>query len=165
MHFYKAPDASIHFLDDPDFAHLLPAGSIEISEAEALAALAKLPGQVKLEKWEEIKAERDRLRFEGGVKVGGNWFLSNQTATTEYNSIINLGAPDATVIRANWRTMDGAEVPMSPGLAKQIIVAGFAQAAAIDDTALAHKSAMEASVDPASYDFSAGWPEVYEEQP
>lgn len=110
-----------------------------------------------------IKTERDRLRFEGGVKVGGHWFLSNQTATTEYNSIINLGAPDATVIRPNWRTMDGAEVPMSPFLAKQIIVAGFAQAAAIDDAALAHKSAMEASADPASYDFSADWPEVYGE--
>lgn len=113
--------------------------------------------------WGLIKTERDRLRFEGGVKVGGHWFLSNQTATTEYNSIINLGAPDATVIRPNWRTMDGAEVPMSPALAKQIIVAGFAQAAAIDDSALAHKSAMEASADPASYDFSGDWPEVYGE--
>lgn len=112
-------------------------------------------------KWAEIKRERDRIRFEGGVMVGGHWYLSHQTATVEYNSIINLGLPDATVIRPNWRTMDGSEVPMSPGLAKQIIVAGFAQAAAIDDAAQTHKTAMEACDDPSVYDFSIGWPAIF----
>jgi len=34
MH-YKAPDNSVHFLDDDSFAHLLPAGSVSISDAEA----------------------------------------------------------------------------------------------------------------------------------
>jgi hypothetical protein len=35
---YKAPDNSVHFLDDDSFVHLLPAGSIAITpeEAEAL---------------------------------------------------------------------------------------------------------------------------------
>ena len=31
----KAPDNSVHFLDDDSFAHLLPAGSVSISDAEA----------------------------------------------------------------------------------------------------------------------------------
>jgi hypothetical protein len=37
MH-YKAPDNTLHFLDDDSFAHLLPAGSVPITpeEAEAL---------------------------------------------------------------------------------------------------------------------------------
>jgi len=34
MH-YKAPDNSVHFLDDDSFIHLLPAGSVSISDAEA----------------------------------------------------------------------------------------------------------------------------------
>jgi hypothetical protein len=34
MH-YKAPDNSVHFLDDDSFAYLLPTGSIQITDAEA----------------------------------------------------------------------------------------------------------------------------------
>ena len=34
MH-YKSPDNSIHFLDDDSFVHLLPAGSIQITDEEA----------------------------------------------------------------------------------------------------------------------------------
>ena len=40
MH-YKAPDNSIHYLDDDSFAHLLPAGSVSISDAEAEALRPK----------------------------------------------------------------------------------------------------------------------------
>jgi len=36
MH-YKAPNNSLHFLDDDSFAHLLPEGSIVITDAEAEA--------------------------------------------------------------------------------------------------------------------------------
>jgi len=32
---YKAPDNSIHFLDDDSFVHLLPTGSIQITAEEA----------------------------------------------------------------------------------------------------------------------------------
>jgi hypothetical protein len=34
MH-YKSPNNSLHFLDDDSFAHLLPAGSVQITDAEA----------------------------------------------------------------------------------------------------------------------------------
>ena len=40
MH-YKAPDNSIHYLDDDSFAHLLPAGSVPISDTEAEALRPK----------------------------------------------------------------------------------------------------------------------------
>jgi hypothetical protein len=36
MH-YKAPDNSLHFLDDDSFVHLLPAGSVPITDEEAEA--------------------------------------------------------------------------------------------------------------------------------
>jgi hypothetical protein len=44
MH-YKAPDNSVHFLDDDSFVHLLPAGSIAITpeEAEALKPMPPPP--------------------------------------------------------------------------------------------------------------------------
>lgn len=41
MH-YKAPDNSIHFLDDDSFAHLLPVGSVAITDEEA-EALRPIP--------------------------------------------------------------------------------------------------------------------------
>jgi len=34
---YKAPDNSLHFLDDDSFAHLLPEGSVPITDEEAEA--------------------------------------------------------------------------------------------------------------------------------
>ena len=36
MH-YKAPDNSLHFLNDDSFAHLLPAGSVQITDEKAEA--------------------------------------------------------------------------------------------------------------------------------
>lgn len=36
MH-YKAPDNSLHSLDSAEYEHLLPAGSVQITEAEAQA--------------------------------------------------------------------------------------------------------------------------------
>jgi hypothetical protein len=40
MH-YKAPDNSLHFLDDDSFVHLLPVGSMPISDTEAEALRPK----------------------------------------------------------------------------------------------------------------------------
>jgi hypothetical protein len=37
MPHYKAPDNSLHFLDDDSFVHLLPAGSVQITDEEAEA--------------------------------------------------------------------------------------------------------------------------------
>ena len=34
---YKSPDNSVHFLDDDSFAHMLPAGSVPITDEEAEA--------------------------------------------------------------------------------------------------------------------------------
>lgn len=115
--------------------------------------------------WESIKTERDRRRFDGGVKVDSHWFLSTPITTSEYNSLllISAGYPDTTVLRAAWRTMGGTTIDMTPVLARSVLSAGLAQVAAIDDAAQAHRVAMEASANPAAYDFSQGWPLVYGE--
>jgi hypothetical protein len=44
MTYYKAPDNSLHFLDDADFLHLLPSGSMPITEEEAEALQPKPAG-------------------------------------------------------------------------------------------------------------------------
>ena len=56
---YKAPDNSLHFLDDDSFAYLLPAGSVQISdeEAEALRVASLPPVDPKA----AIQAEIDTL--------------------------------------------------------------------------------------------------------
>lgn len=116
-------------------------------------------------KWEQIKAERERRRFDGGAKVGTLWYLSTAVATTEYNALLHLaaGIPLGTVLRTNWRSMSGDVIDMTPALVKSILNAGFAQIAAIDDAAQVHRTAMEASADPAAYDYSTGWPLVFGE--
>lgn len=127
------------------------------------AMLAKLKDQARASVWAEIRATRDRLQLQGGISVGGRWFLSTERATGEYNSLINAahGLPDNTVLRAGWRTMDGSQVAMTPGLARQILLAGIAQRCAIDDAAQAHKVALDACENPADYDYSGGWPLVF----
>jgi hypothetical protein len=162
MSYYKTPDNKLHSLGDDLYTYLLPAGAVKITDAEAQEIAAPPIETVRQTVWSAIKTKRDQLRFVGGVQVNDHWFKSDQIAVSEYNSIISLGIPDATVLRANWRTMDNGEVAMTPLLAKQIIQAGFAQAAAIDDAAQVHKTAMEASNDPANYDFSGGWPVTFE---
>jgi hypothetical protein len=43
--YYKAPNNSLHFLDSADYEHLLPSGSVQITdaEAEALRPVAPAP--------------------------------------------------------------------------------------------------------------------------
>jgi hypothetical protein len=47
MHYYQAPDKSLHALDDPAFEHLLPIGSVEITETQYQAA-QPIPTQAQL---------------------------------------------------------------------------------------------------------------------
>lgn len=118
------------------------------------------PAPTVTEIWERIKAERDR-RKAGGVKVGAKWFHSDDGSRIQQMGLVMMGAS----IPANlqWKTMDGSFITMSQTLAQQV----FGAVAASDQTIFAasemHKAAMEASADPASYDYSGGWPKIYGE--
>ena len=98
---------------------------------------------------------RDEQRFNGGVKVGNLWFRSDAIATSEYTALVIIGSglPDETVLRAGWRTMSGETTDMTVGLVKQILAAGFANVAAIDDVWQAKK------LDDTP--INEGWPERY----
>jgi hypothetical protein len=40
MNHYKAPDNSLHFLDSAEYEHLLPSGSVKITDEEAATVRA-----------------------------------------------------------------------------------------------------------------------------
>lgn len=54
---YKAPDNSLHFLDDGRFAHLLPAGSLPITPGEAEALTPVSPPPTPLEQIRALEAQ------------------------------------------------------------------------------------------------------------
>jgi hypothetical protein len=112
--------------------------------------------------WIGVKAERERLSNDGGYKVTVNgtvkWFHSDSTSQRQQMSLVLLGA---NVPAVQWKTMDGSKVTMTQALASQIFQAGVSQGMAIFAAGEAHYSAIKLSLDPASYDFSNGWPEVY----
>jgi hypothetical protein len=132
-------------------------------EVNFIAPTSSITIPSKSQIWEKIKQKRDDLQLNGGVKVGLNWFLTTERAVGEYTALalISTGLPDTTILRAGWRTMNGSLIDMTPLLVKQILTAGFTQIAAIDTISQNHKAAMELSSTPETYDFSAGWPEVY----
>lgn len=161
MPFYKDTENKIHFLESADFVHLLPVGSVEITEAEAMAMQKPLLDQAKAAKWDAIKAERDFRTEHGGYQVGAKWFHSDQKSRSQQLGLVLLGAN----IPANlqWKTMDGTFVTMTQQLAGQVLATAAASDQAIFAAAEAHRPAMEASADPAAYDFSTGWPKVFGE--
>lgn len=154
---------------------LLPAGAVDLSPPENLtpgkryrpdgsawmeddAPKPEKPSVAKL--WEQIKAERDR-RKAGGVKVGAKWFHSDDGSRIQQMGLVMMGAS----IPANlqWKTMDGSFITMTQTLASQVFHAVAAGDQAIFAAAEAHRVAMEASADPAVYDYSTGWPAIFGE--
>jgi len=162
----SAPTDSVE-ITEAEHAALLAGqltGKRIVADASGKPVLADPPKATAAEVWERIKSERARRRFDGGVKVGENWFLSTQQAAGEYTALILVGSalPPGAVLRPAWRTMSqGVTVDMTAALAAQILGSGFQAIAAIDDAARAHRAAMEASADPAAYDYSTGWPAVF----
>lgn len=112
------------------------------------------PGVAQI--WEAIKAERDRRADTGGYLAGGKWFHSDQKSRSQQLGLVLLGASIPAGLQ--WKTMDGSFIEMTPALAQQILGAAAASDIAIFTAAEMHKAAMEASAEPAAYDFSGGWP-------
>lgn len=114
--------------------------------------------------WEQIKAERDRRKAGGvKVKVGGvdKWFHSDDASRIQQMGLVMMGAN----IPANlqWKTLDGSFVTMTQAVAQSVFTAAAASDQAIFGVAEAHRVALQASADPAVYDYSTGWPAIFGE--
>lgn len=160
MPYFKDKVGKLHFLDDASFAYLLPEGSVEITDEEATQLQTPTKEQAAAHVWNAIKAERDR-RKAGGVKVGAKWFHSDDGSRIQQMGLVMMGAS----IPANlqWKTIDGTFITMTQTLASQVFQAVAASDRAIFAVAETHRATMEASADPASYDYSGGWPKIYGE--
>lgn len=132
-----------------------------VSDANGRPTLQDPPKATAAEIWEQIKAKRDNLTESGGYKVGTKWFHSDQKSRSQQLGLVLLGASIPAGLQ--WKTMDGSFVTMTQTLAQQILAAGAASDQSIFAAAETHKAAMEASADPASYDYSGGWPKIYGE--
>lgn len=143
---------------------------IEPFNAEDDAALAAAQALVKPAKWEAIKAHRDALQ-EGGCQVGADWFHNDVKSRGQWERMVNrvekdaLADVDAYLIAGQpvqWKTMTGAFVALTAGKIRQAVAAMEVREAVIFTVAEQHRAAMLASADPASYDFSAGWPATFQ---
>jgi len=133
--------------------------------------------EMQNEVWEKIKALRDSLSDTGGymVVVGGvsKWFHSDQKSKTQQLALArkadkakadneDMSVP-FTGNSGMWKTMDGSFVPMSPALAIEIADAAEVQEGELYVVAETHKAMMMADSDPLNYDYTTGWPAVFEE--
>lgn len=158
--YYKDPQNKIHSIESSQYEYLLPIGSVAITDEEAEAIrLANIPVLSKADVWQRIKAERDRRIQDGGYKVGSKWYHSDTFSRTQQMGLVMMGAS----IPANtpWKTMDGSFVIMTQTLAGKIFDTAAASDVAIFSAAEAHRVAMEASANPAAYDFTGGWPPMF----
>ena len=164
MSYFKDQSGGLHFLDDDAFANLLPAGSVKITDAEADAMRALTPDQAKAHAWEAIKAMRDQ-RKAGGVKVkvgaANKWFHSDDASRIQQMGLVMMGAGIPADLQ--WKTMDGSFIAMNQTVAGAVFTAAAASDQAVFAVAEGHRVAMEASADPAAYDYSTGWPKIYGE--
>jgi predicted DNA-binding protein (UPF0251 family) len=95
---YKAPDNSLHVIE-PQFAHLLPAGCVEITEEEAEAvrlALAAPP---------TIKQQTDAICSAKGVTREVVWAVILATEGAARATALAMDYPEAAVLAEAYQRM------------------------------------------------------------
>lgn len=113
--------------------------------------------------WEIIKGERIRRTANGGYHIASvdKWFHSDTDSKTQQLGLVIMGAGLPAGIM--WKTMDGSFVEMTQALAGEIFTAAVTQETLTFGVAENHREQMLLSADPLSYDYSAGWPLIYED--
>jgi len=113
--------------------------------------------------WRRIQVERDRRKGQG-VKVGTNWYHSDDTSRIQQLALVMMGASIPPNLM--WKTMGGAFVVMTQQLASQIFMSIAASDQAVFTAAEYHKAQAYASTDPDSYNHMTtlpAWPKVFGE--
>ena len=180
IHGDAIPSDAVEITDDEHAAllHAQSQGKVIQADKDGTPVAVDPPRPTASDIWERIKAERER-RKSGGfkVKVGSSnkWFHSDADSRIQHlglkdkaRDLIAGGGvmTDNLIIlgqTVKWKTMDGSFVDVSAQVAFDIVSAAGDLDAQLFAAAETHKATMEASADPASYDFSAGWPKVYGE--
>lgn len=148
--------------------------ALEYSQAQMDEHNTASAQTAKSAKWEAIKAERARRLNAGGFPHGGHWYHSDQEMTAQFlglklkalETLIAGGDMGANIqiegVDAQIKTMDNGYVAVTGTQILAIVAVGEVQMKRTYGSAIAHKLAMEASPDPAAYDYiSTGWPAIY----
>ena len=131
----------------------------DTSAADAAAAKAI----VVAAKSQAVKTERDR-RKSLGVKAGTNWFHSDDGSRIQQIALVMLGANIPSGLQWKTLTHTGTTfVTMTQALAGGIFQSTVQSDAAVFQAAETHRIAIEASDNPGSYSFTAGWPASFED--
>lgn len=139
------------YIDSENVTH-----TVAEQEAEAVAEhLAKL----RADRWEAIKAERERRAQQGGYQVAGKWLHSDTFSRSQQLGLVYLGSniPEGLM----WKTMDGTYVEMTQAMALSVFQAALVADRANFQHAEFLKAQVDASSDPNAVDILAGWPEVF----
>lgn len=115
---------------------------------------------IKEEKWQEIKAYRDKRQL-SGFQLSNHWFHSDDSSRIKYLGLMMMGVNIPSTLM--WKTMSGEFVQMTQTLAAQIFSAIAAWDSQTFIKAEQHKAAMLQSNDPLNYDFKTGWPPIFGE--
>ena len=111
--------------------------------------------------WRKIQEIRD-TRKAGGVRVGDNWFHSDDTSRIQQLGLVMFGANLPTNIQ--WKTMANNYVIMTPTLAQQIFMSVAINDQKVFAQAEVHRLNMLAAPDPYAHDYSTGWQPIFGEQ-
>jgi Domain of unknown function (DUF4376) len=111
----------------------------------------------RLRVWRLIQAERDR-RKAAGIKVGTNWFHSDDGSRIQQLGLVIFGAALPPI---QWKCLSGGFVTMTPALAQAIFQTTAMSDMAIFAVAEQHRVLLMASPVPHLYDFSGLWPPTY----
>lgn len=119
-------------------------------------AIAADISEKRVQKWEEIKAERDKRTHNGGFPAAGKWFHSDTFSRSQQLGLVMMGANIPSGLM--WKTMDGTFIEMTQAVANDVF-----SAAGLQDTAtFAHAEALKEQInqasDPFSIDIYSGWP-------
>lgn len=173
MKYYKDENNAVYaFEADGSQDSFIGKNLIAITEAEADALRAPPISQQKATAWDAIKAKREQIKA-GGVKVGTKWLHSDIESRVQHLGLKDkardlLAAGGALTDRLQvagsdiqWKTQNGTLIYITAQMAFDIVAAVGVLDALAHQNAEVHKVAMEASAEPAAYDFSTGWPIVY----
>lgn len=129
--------------------------------------------EVRQRLWQAIRDKRDAIKA-GGVKVGGKWFHTDADSRIQHlglkdqaRDMLAAGSPETARLQklgqdVPWKTLDGTFVYLTVRHCIDIVAAVGDLDARAFAAAEQHRAAVEASEDPARYDYTAGWPDVFE---
>lgn len=155
------PITQYRYVDDTFIHSLRPSlGHVWQNEAWVFHDNLTKLGQASATLATAIKEVRD-IRKSGGVKVGTDWFHSDDPSRVQHLGLLQLG--DNIPADLMWKTMQGTFVIMTKALVTNIFNAMLAHDMNTFAMAELHIACMTEHYDPYVYNYKSRWPSIYGE--